>query len=98
MPKPAPICVSVSCRRKVGQADESTLVRRELAAAVTLTGDDEHGYPLDQGVREVECGRIGNQRGSCANAAKLEGSCPCQVGRRYWWLSRTKHGTPGSQE
>ncbi|WLW58796.1 hypothetical protein [Streptomyces sp. YU58] len=32
--------------------DESTLVRRELAAAVTLMGDDEHGYPLDQGVRQ----------------------------------------------
>lgn len=29
--------------------------------------DDEHGYPLDQGMREVECGRIGNQRGSCAD-------------------------------
>lgn len=36
---------------KVDQGHTSTLVRRELAAAVTLTGDDEHGYPLDQGVR-----------------------------------------------
>ncbi|GGZ05220.1 hypothetical protein GCM10010385_63290 [Streptomyces geysiriensis] len=51
---------------QVDQADESTLVRRELAAAVTLTGDDEHGYPLDQRVRQVEYGRIRNQRGSCA--------------------------------
>jgi hypothetical protein len=39
---------------KVDQGDESTLVERELAAAATLTGDDEHGYPLDQGVRQVE--------------------------------------------
>ncbi len=39
---------------EVGQGDESTLVRWELAVAVTLTGDDEHGYPLDQGVRQVE--------------------------------------------
>jgi hypothetical protein len=38
----------------VDQCDESTLVRREFAAAVTLTGDDEHGYPLDQCVRQVE--------------------------------------------
>jgi hypothetical protein len=46
---------------KVGQAEESTLVRWELAAAVTLAGDDEHGYSLDQGVREVECGRRTNE-------------------------------------
>jgi hypothetical protein len=39
---------------QVDQGDESTPVRRELAAAVTLTSDDEHGYPLDQGVRQVE--------------------------------------------
>jgi hypothetical protein len=32
---------------------------REIAATVTLTGDDEHDYPLDQDVRQVECGRIG---------------------------------------
>ncbi|KOG24457.1 hypothetical protein ADK34_18765, partial [Streptomyces viridochromogenes] len=43
---------------EVDQADERTLVGRELAAAVTLTGDGEHGYPLDQSVRQVECGRI----------------------------------------
>ncbi|GGW91235.1 hypothetical protein GCM10010321_00390 [Streptomyces chartreusis] len=40
------------------QADQGTLVRWELAAAVTLAGDEEHGDPLDQGVRQVECGRI----------------------------------------
>lgn len=52
---------------EVDQGDESTLVGPELAAAVTLTGDDEDGHPLDQGVRQVECGRMGNQRGSCAD-------------------------------
>ncbi len=50
---------------QVDQADQRTLVQLELAAAVTLAGDDEHGYPLDQAVRQVECGRIGKQ-GSCA--------------------------------
>ncbi len=43
---------------KVNQVDKSTLVRRECtAAAATLTGDDGHGYPLDQRVRQVEYGR-----------------------------------------
>ncbi|CAM5270075.1 hypothetical protein GCM10010266_49290 [Streptomyces griseomycini] len=46
---------------QVDQGDESALVRRELAAAAALTGDDEHGYPLDRGVRQVECGRTDNQ-------------------------------------
>ncbi len=41
---------------QVHQAGQGTLVRRELAAAVTLAGDDEHGDPLDQGMRQVECG------------------------------------------
>lgn len=45
---------------EVHRADQRTLVRRELAAAVTLTGDDEQGDPLDQGMRQVERGRIGN--------------------------------------
>ena len=52
---------------QVDQGDESTLVRRELAASATLMGDDEHGYPLDEGVRQVGCGSIGNQRGSYAD-------------------------------
>jgi hypothetical protein len=56
---------------KVDQAHEGTLVGRELAAAVTLTGDDEHGYPLDQSMRQVECGRMGNQQGSCADGLRL---------------------------
>lgn len=59
---------------EVDQGDESTLVRRELAAPVTLTGDDEHGYPLDHSVRQVECGRIWDQRGS--RAAELRRQTP----------------------
>lgn len=31
---------------QVGESDEGALVRREFAAAVTLTGDDQHGDPL----------------------------------------------------
>ncbi len=47
---------------QVEQGDESTLVRPELAAAVTLTGDDEHGYPLDQDVsRSSEAGQGTNE-------------------------------------
>lgn len=34
-------------------------------------GDGEHGDPLDQRVRQVECGRMGNQRGSCADGLGL---------------------------
>ena len=34
---------------QVRQADQCTLVRWELAAAVTLAGDDEHGHPGGQG-------------------------------------------------
>jgi hypothetical protein len=44
---------------QVHPTGQSTLVRRELAAAVTLAGDDERGDPLDQGMRQVECGRTG---------------------------------------
>ncbi|MDH6523140.1 hypothetical protein M2163_000354 [Streptomyces sp. SAI-135] len=36
---------------QVHQADQATLLWRKLAAAVTLAGDDEHGYSLDLGVR-----------------------------------------------
>ncbi len=67
---------------KVDQANESALVWRELAAAVTLTGDDEHGHPLDQSVREVECGRIGNQRGSCAD--ELRRRTPLSTAQEPW--------------
>jgi hypothetical protein len=58
------------------QADEGALVGRELATPVTLTGDDEHRYPLDQGVRQVECGRIENQRGSCADELRRRTPLP----------------------
>ena len=53
------------------QPHEGTLVGRQFAAAVTLTGDDDHGYPLDQGIRQVECGRMGNQQGSCVDGLRL---------------------------
>jgi hypothetical protein len=46
---------------QVHQRDQRTLVRREFAPPVPLTGDDEHRDPLDQGVRKVECGRIRDQ-------------------------------------
>ena len=71
IPKPAAIWARVSWRRRYTECDQRTLVRREFAAAVTLAGDDEHGDPLDQGMRQVECGRIGNQRGSCAGELRL---------------------------
>lgn len=73
---------------QAGESDEGSLVRRELAAAVTLTGDDEHRDPLDQGVRQVECGRIGNQQGSCTGRLRLRtphptgrGPCPLRAPR-----------------
>ncbi|BBC29460.1 hypothetical protein SGFS_007540 [Streptomyces graminofaciens] len=46
-----------SAGAQVHQPDQRTLVRRELATAVTLVGDDEHRHRLDPGVRQVECGR-----------------------------------------
>jgi hypothetical protein len=39
-------------------------MRRELAAAVTLAGDDELRDPLDQGMGRVKYGRTGNQKGA----------------------------------
>ncbi len=40
---------------QVHQADKGALVRRELATAVTLAGDDERRDPLDRRMRQVEC-------------------------------------------
>lgn len=56
---------------QVHQRDECATVRREYAAPVTLTGDDEHRDPLHQGVREVECGGIGNQQDSRVGGLRL---------------------------
>ncbi|GGR55395.1 hypothetical protein GCM10015536_70790 [Streptomyces griseomycini] len=56
---------------KVDQAHASTLVGRQLAAAATLTGDDEHGYPRDQSMGQAECGRMGIQQGSCTDGLRL---------------------------
>jgi hypothetical protein len=38
---------------QVHQPDQSTLVRQELAAAVTLAGDDEHGDPGLEGTARI---------------------------------------------
>ncbi len=51
---------------QVYECDQRTAVRRKFAPPVTLTGDDEHRDPLDQGVGQVKCGMIGNQQGSWA--------------------------------
>ncbi len=48
---------------QVHQCDKRSLMRREFAAPVTLAGDDGQGDSLDQGVREVEGGRMDDQRG-----------------------------------
>lgn len=56
---------------QVHQADQGTLVRWELAAAVTFARDDEHGDPLDQGVRQVACGKIRSHLCSCACGLRL---------------------------
>jgi hypothetical protein len=45
------------------QCHHRALGRTELAAAVTLTGDDEHGDPLHERMWQVECGTIDDQRG-----------------------------------
>lgn len=45
MPKPASIWARVSCRRGVTRAAQATLGRWGLAAAITLTGDDEYRGP-----------------------------------------------------
>lgn len=43
----------VSWRRRYTGATSARWCGREFAPAVTLTADDEHGHPLDQGMREV---------------------------------------------
>lgn len=75
---------------QVHQTDQDTVVRREFAAAVTLAGDDEHGDPFDQGVRQVERGRIRNQRGSCTNAVELRLSSAGQPAfcHRFWCIGQ----------
>jgi ABC-type sugar transport system substrate-binding protein len=39
---------------QVDQRDDGSLRGPELAPAVTLPGDDEHGDPLDESVRQVQ--------------------------------------------
>ena len=48
---------------QVHQCHHRALGRPELAAPVALTGDDQHGDPLHECMRQVECGRMDDQRG-----------------------------------
>lgn len=64
---------------RVHECDERTLVRRELASPVTLVGDDKYRDPLDQSVRQVECGRVRNQQDFCA--AELRHRTPLSTAR-----------------
>jgi hypothetical protein len=48
---------------QVHQSDQSTLVRWELAAAVTLAGDEQHRELLGERMGQVECCRTGDQQG-----------------------------------
>ncbi|GGQ35110.1 hypothetical protein GCM10010266_68150 [Streptomyces griseomycini] len=48
---------------QVHQCHHRALRRAELAAPVALTGDDQHGDPLGERMRQVECGRMDDQRG-----------------------------------
>lgn len=48
---------------QVHQCHHRALGRTELAAPAALTGDDQHGDPLHECMRQVECGRMDNQRG-----------------------------------
>jgi hypothetical protein len=67
------------------------LMRRKLAAAVTLAGDDEYGDPLDQRMGQAECGRIGDQRGTCAD--ELRRRIPASTARMPRVL-RPRHRPP----
>ncbi len=64
MPKAAAVLGEGAVAAQVHECDEHASVRRELARSVTLAGDQEHRDPFDQGVGEVEYGRIWNQQGS----------------------------------
>lgn len=57
---------------QVRQGEQSTLGGTELAATFTLMDDNEHGDQLDERVGQVECGRIGDQRGSPVEELRRE--------------------------
>lgn len=48
---------------QVHECHHRALGRAELAAPVALTSDDQHGDPLHECMRQVECGRMDDQRG-----------------------------------
>lgn len=71
------------------QLHERASVRRELALSATLMGDHEHRDPLDQGVGEVEYGRIWNQQGSLAG--ELRRRTPPTTAPEPYSLRRAPH-------
>ncbi len=71
---------------QVHQCHHRALGRAELAASVTLTGDDEHGDPLHERMGQVECGTHGartglHRRRRSGGAADLA-AAPAPQGRR----------------
>lgn len=79
---------------RVHQSDERPLVRRKSAPPLTLTGDDEHRDPLDQGMRKVEFGRTGNQQGSCADGLRRRTPPPTARGPCVVALTSTPPVSP----
>lgn len=64
---------------QLDRGDQGTMVRWEVTAAVTSPGDDEHGAPLHERMRQVECGRTDDQRGP--RAAWLRRQTPRSTAR-----------------
>ena len=61
-----------SARKSLISVDPPVRPTRAGAAGFCiLASDDERRDPLDRGLRHVDCGRIGNQRGSCAGELRL---------------------------
>lgn len=52
----------------IDQAYQGTLVGRRLATAVTLAGGGEHGYPLEQSLRQTARDKMGSNSSSAACA------------------------------
>ncbi|MDH6222596.1 hypothetical protein M2283_009947, partial [Streptomyces pseudovenezuelae] len=82
---PLPVWISARPRTRSAAARRPTVPQPPRSTTsppceAALPCDDKQGDPLDQGVGQVECGRMGNQRNSCANAAKLERKLPTSSG------------------
>jgi hypothetical protein len=63
MPNPAASFARVVRSRRYTSATRVPLGRAGLAASVTSLDDDEHRDPLHECLRQVECARMGHQRG-----------------------------------